>query len=597
MSKIEINCKNYTNFKILGMGTIGTVYKAEKKNTKYNVAIKEIDKEKYNKSKNEILKEIEMINKIKCENSVLIKDTIDTKEYFYLIMDYCHFNLEDYILKRESPVSINEIKQVLLQLNNVFKIINTRKIIHKNLTPSNILISIDRLDKLLIKLSDYGFSKDNYLNSSIIQDNLFSLAPEIINDENDLSKCDLWSLGIIIYFMYFKEYPYQGKNEYMLLKDIKSGKQLKIINENKELNDLISKLLKINVNERLSWDEYFNHSFFKNEDKDITIIKLKEQISILQNEIKSMKKNKTKNTEKDLNKPIKLDLKDPLYILKEHKDNVLCLTLLNDGRLVSGSQDHSIIIYNKSNYNSDLIIYEHKDSILSLTQFKNGILASCSSDKTIKLFNINGNQYKIIQTLNLHSDSVYKILELSNNSLVSGSDDLTIIFYKKDGLKYKQDYSIPASSSVRNIIETKQNEICYSTYDNKINFFNLKERKNKIIIENISSSFNSFCMITKDLLLIPGYEVINIININDYKKIRQIDIKNSDVIRGICMLNTNTIIIGDDNGTLREYLIEGDNLKLFSKKGKAHNNTIYTILNLSNNQFATGSGDNTIKIW
>ena len=31
MSKIEINCKNYTNFQILGMGTIGTVYKAEKK--------------------------------------------------------------------------------------------------------------------------------------------------------------------------------------------------------------------------------------------------------------------------------------------------------------------------------------------------------------------------------------------------------------------------------------------------------------------------------------------------------------------------------------------------------------------------------------
>ena len=63
------------------------------------------------------------------------------------------------------------------------------------------------------------------------------------------------------------------------------------------------------------------------------------------------------------------------------------------------------------------------------------------------------------------------------------------------------------------------------------------------------------------------------------------------------MLNTNTIIIGDNNGTLREYIIEGDNLKLFSKKGKADNDTIYTILNLSNNQFATGFGDNTIKIW
>ena len=153
MSNIEINCEKYTNFQRIGMGTIGSVYKAEKKNSKYNVAIKEIDKEKYNKSNKEILKEIEMINKLKCENSVLIKNTIDTKKYFYIIMDYCQLNLEEYIMRRETQVSVNEIKQVLLQLNNVFKIIKTRNIIHKNLTPNNILISLDRLDKLLIKLS------------------------------------------------------------------------------------------------------------------------------------------------------------------------------------------------------------------------------------------------------------------------------------------------------------------------------------------------------------------------------------------------------------------------------------------------------------
>ena len=595
MSNIEINCEKYTNFQRIGMGTIGSVYKAEKKNSKYNVAIKEIDKEKYNKSNKEILKEIEMINKLKCENSVLIKNTIDTKKYFYIIMDYCQLNLEEYIMRRETQVSVNEIKQVLLQLNNVFKIIKTRNIIHKNLTPNNILISLDRLDKLLIKLSDYGFSKQDSEDTSINENISLCLAPEIINAEENLMKSDLWSLGVIIYYMYFKEYPFNGKNEFMLLKDIQSNKKLKTT-ENNELNDLINKLLKINTTERLSWEEYFNHSFFKNDDKDITIIKLKEQINKLENEIKVMKKNKNKKEEIDSNKHFKLELKDPL-ILNEHKGDVLCLTLLNDGRLVSGSLDSSIIIYNKSTYKSDLIIKEHKDRIWSLVQFKNGYLSSCSSDKTIKLFNIQGNKYKIIQTLNFHSDNVYKIIELSNNSLVSGSDDLTIIFYKKDDSKYKKDYVINASDSVRNIIQTKQNEIVYSTYDNKINFFDLIERKNKKIIEDVTSSFNSFCMITKDLLLIPGYEIISVINLNNYSKIREIEISKEAVIRGICMLTSNLIIIGDENGTLKEYKIEGDNLRLFSKKGNAHENNIYNIVKLDNNHFATCSGDTTIKIW
>ena len=41
------------------------------------------------------------------------------------------------------------------------------------------------------------------------------MAPEIVNDEKDLSKGDLRRIGIIIYYMYFQEYIYNGKNEHI----------------------------------------------------------------------------------------------------------------------------------------------------------------------------------------------------------------------------------------------------------------------------------------------------------------------------------------------------------------------------------------------
>ena len=64
--------------------------------------------------------------------------------------------------------------------------------------------------------------------------------------------------------MLFKEYPYKGKGEIELLKDINSGKVLKL-SDNDKLNDLLYKMLKININERISWEEYFNHPFFINQ--------------------------------------------------------------------------------------------------------------------------------------------------------------------------------------------------------------------------------------------------------------------------------------------------------------------------------------------
>ena len=69
---------------------------------------------------------------------------------------------------------------------------------------------------------------------------------------------------------------------------------------------------------------------------------------------------------------------------------------MNDGRLVSGSGENSIIIYNKETYQPNLIIKEHNNSIAYTNQLSSGILAPCSSDKKIKLFKINGMKYELL---------------------------------------------------------------------------------------------------------------------------------------------------------------------------------------------------------
>ena len=47
----------------------------------------------------------------------------------------------------------------------------------------------------------------------------------------------------------------------------------------------------------------------------------------------------------------KIEIKNPIHKLTNHTGYVYCLCILNDGRLVSGSSDNSIIIYNKKHIN------------------------------------------------------------------------------------------------------------------------------------------------------------------------------------------------------------------------------------------------------
>ena len=104
-------------------------------------------------------------------------------------------------------------------------------------------------------------------------------------------------------------------------------------------------------------------------------------------------------------------------------------------------------------------------------------------------------------------------------------------------------------------------------------------------------------MITKDLLLITGYNIISIININNYKLLRIIDVPGAWFIKAVCMLNQNMLLTGDQSNIIRQWRIEDDNLILVSKKENAHDNSIRVLLNLGNGHIASGSWDKTIKIW
>ena len=255
----------FNKIELIGLGSFSKVYRAKSKlNDKY-VAIKEINKSNINN--NDILNEIEIMKKL--ENSVLLIESIESQDSYYLILELCNISLEEYLKNRENPLSIDEIKEVLLDLNKSFKEMKDKNIIHRDLKPSNILLSLNKskINKISFKISsDFGLSKlieGSKIDEMSLKGSPITMSPEILNGKENLisNKSDIWSLGIIIYYMLFKEYPYNSKNEYQIIKE--SNKQLKSI-DNKELDDLIKKMLVININERISWEEYFQHPFFKN---------------------------------------------------------------------------------------------------------------------------------------------------------------------------------------------------------------------------------------------------------------------------------------------------------------------------------------------
>ena len=269
--------------KIISMGSeefvaVKKIFKDKiKEEMKYLRGKLEITDEEFKPEIEKFNSELENMKLCQCKSSVKIYDYYETEKEFVIIMELCDETLFHELIKTENGFDSEQIKVILLQLNEVFKIMNAHKISHRDIKLNNILVKYLDEQKTIFRvlLSDYGIS--NRLVSLSRQfsthvGNSLMMAPEILKNEKYNEKCDLWSLGVIIYQLYTKRLPYNGEVQSAILKDIKDRGQtiLDIIRpEDQILKNLLSKLLVENPEKRISWEQYFKHPFFNDEPSDV----------------------------------------------------------------------------------------------------------------------------------------------------------------------------------------------------------------------------------------------------------------------------------------------------------------------------------------
>ena len=103
-----------------------------------------------------------------------------------------------------------------------------KNIVHRDLKLDNVMIEgidSDKIEDIRVKLIDFGVSK--YTNNegqkidlSTYCGTLTFMAPEVVQGNSYDISCDLWSVGVIAYFILGGTPPFMGKDEHDLIKRI-----------------------------------------------------------------------------------------------------------------------------------------------------------------------------------------------------------------------------------------------------------------------------------------------------------------------------------------------------------------------------------------
>ena len=268
-------CQNVDNKEYV---VIEKIYKEKLRNELSKLPINDVG-QTFEEYLNAYKKDIQLLKESVCQNLLQGIDFIDEEDQIIIVKEYADMNLRDYIKKEKGHgISPKEIRFIFNQLNNALQIFVNKNNVHTCLCNENIFLKFKDhglvTDDYTVKMADFGCLSRLEVQSKFqlnIKKKIPFMAPELFNsNEKKIKinyKSDLWSLGVLLYFLRFNEIPFDNElyQNYKILPDP----------QDPLLKDLINKLLIKEPNKRISWDEYFNHEFFKVPEDEKKELKLK----------------------------------------------------------------------------------------------------------------------------------------------------------------------------------------------------------------------------------------------------------------------------------------------------------------------------------
>lgn len=220
--------------KVLGVGGFSKVYLAldsennhvALKRTKTNKNIKAL-----HMAQNEIniLKSISHPHVIKYYNSMILQKKV------YLLIEYCCLGNID-----KELFDLRRTKTCLLSVLQALQYLHGKNIVHRDITTFNILQQKNEIGEDIVKLSDFGLAveikdvcinnKDKYKTSSDVCKSLTAsgtimyVAPEVVSYNvccADIFSIDIWSFGVLIYYLVIHKYPFKGEYLPQIVDNIK----------------------------------------------------------------------------------------------------------------------------------------------------------------------------------------------------------------------------------------------------------------------------------------------------------------------------------------------------------------------------------------
>mmetsp|Transcript_7540 Transcript_7540/g.14738 ORF Transcript_7540/g.14738 Transcript_7540/m.14738 type:complete len:583 (-) Transcript_7540:1555-3303(-) len=244
----------------LGFGTTSRVHLAIHSVTKTAAAVKIIRKVP-NLDLRKLQREISILRLLDHRYITKLYDVFESKNHIYMVMELVDGGeLFDHIIQQKRLRRWDALR-IFHQVVEATAYFHSHGIVHRDIKPENILVHSSGD----IKIADFGFAiarRDGQLRTSCGSPHY--ACPEVCSSSvYDGTKADSWSLGVLLFVLITGDFPFNDQNYGALFHRIQTGKYMIPSYVDRDIAELITLLLMVDPDQRLTVDGILAHSCMK----------------------------------------------------------------------------------------------------------------------------------------------------------------------------------------------------------------------------------------------------------------------------------------------------------------------------------------------